>query len=1789
MESPLFAQHSQDAKLGDWHPAQRPDKHKMLDQADELDMDIRLSPAYGVIHESSHQAVDLKFGPPVAQKPDAAQPFLETGGPGQTSADDRLQSEVNSAAVKNTQAFGNEDVTGIPQRQEPHVGWQDEGAPGLPYHERTLTQDSEATFAKAQTGADGRIPESEGYPPKKTEPDLPQETEFSARSTMTEAFDGDEFENLGNYSRTNSFPDVPPIPNSRLHALPQSQAEDILEENEEDIIAVADDCKSSFPSEASTDGIPKVSFDDLQNERDGDLYTQPATIQGLGVPNSPDEEARYEEGLPLVPSEPQQREALEGLNGGRETANSLEAEWPCEDNFLDGLSTAPRDNYFRPQPLDRKSTSQVLDSMHYAPHNETHDDSSSRKKPSALPASVDGGTSASSGIIVPRERGEHHLTKPITESKDEDLAAMWQAALDDDELLDEEPSIGHPALFEDDGKHFLQDEINESAAQSATTPSRLVPYGADETEQRPWIATNLSDHSGQPGQNRYVSTSFANPQRQPSQGYSTQQLSADLSQTLPPVRNGLSNTNSAPTGFQVLPQQHPPAYRNFSSLRPPMQSSDQSFSDKSKGGYTSPYDLPMNVTRPKKRHYTQQLRPDTSSSAAASRPPPPPRSSSMFTSGSPVVEAHPPLPSFPKSTMSEPSAHAPFVVSKQQSSTGGFFEDLPSIRPRPLTQARRPSPPVQQMTGPTQTSAQAGKPVGPSSSEQTYDLVPPERVSLYDNVPLQRPAGPPMPAVSSRYSPALTSRAHVPPPRTRYAASPSGGPRGPPTQTQPFQPRTSSPLAQNEAKIQQQQQAAAPAGAVSAQDAQQPLSGDLSKQREQHMRGTESSVSPERRSQVNQSFPPMASGRYTQMTNSSTPSYSIYTPESDQLRLSSPSSATLSQEQQRSESLHGFAPPRRSQTQSPGAIKSRPSLPTVSKDTYQRPASANETAVPQQPRQTTVTSIHQPPRRARGFSQSLDYVKPSDGRENDSLERWKGCPIIKFGFGGTIVTTFPKQIPRYASGRSKPFIKCSPSEVKIQSAKTLALDEPITSFPGPLKSKSKKKDILDWLSQRIAQFNDEYMQISHSAALPDRRTRQEEKIILWRIIQVFVEYDGLIEGKASAEKAITLILSSSMAEGPMENLPPSSNNRPSGISRAIGASTLSDPTNPEDLEALRRLLLQGERERAVWHALDRRMWAHAMLISSTMDKSVWKQVLQEFIRQEVRAFGENTESLAALYQIFAGNWEESVDELVPPSARAGLQFVSKAAGPGRTRNALDGLERWRETLTLALSNRSQDDGKALVALGRLLSGYGRVEAAHTCFILARAPGVFGGADDPSVNVALLGVDHLQYPCDFSRDFDSILLTEIYDFACTVLASSTSVTVSPHLQPYRLYHALILAEYGYRFEAQQYCEVITNALKSTTKRPLYYHDLLFGTLDELVSRLHQAPTDSSSSWMSKPSLDKVSGSFFSRVNQFIAGDDSDADSAASGKGLNPVTGPFAGVSRDTPNISRSSSSTDLYGSYSNTPPLRGELVASRYAPNGQYAPRSSLENKGGLPQEYRRPSEPDSVKPMSSAYQCSPTLSRPASSGNQYHQPPQLQAAPQQGYPPRNEGHLPAPPSHSSYMSEALPKEISTSLYEQEPYRPAPPPDIEPSQDLGQHQPIAPGTSLASPPPSHQPPASTYAPSNSSYLPLGQIDELSAPQVAASYSAYEPPSYSAYSNPTYAPNTDTSQSNDESPVKEKLKGKSFMDDNDADFEARAAAVLKQEKAQKDRDVDEAFRKVAEADGEYPFPMNLLSAC
>ncbi|KAF2145878.1 uncharacterized protein K452DRAFT_315179 [Aplosporella prunicola CBS 121167] len=1460
-----------------------------------------------------------------------------------------------------------------------------------------------------------------------------------------------------------------------------------------------------------------------------------------------------------------------------------------------------------------------------------------------------------------------------TENKEPDLSAMWAEALADDDLLDDTPaesgSVDPSAFFlDEDDEGFLDDTVPQPDQNGTQTPDAAAPGT---------VSTSASKYApaapAQPAPAPTVTNPYA-PQGLQKVNLSQPSMPAQVS---PYGAYASASPYAASAPFQQQPTR-------------PAPTSAQSFAAKSKGGYSSPYDLPEDIVKPKRRAPVHsQTMPIPQQRA------PPPRISSMYSN--PASPAMPPPSAASMSpAMASPSVQpptgafggsAPPERPKPPTSkpSSGFFEELPVVpKPRPsgryTPQVIAPTPPPQQAVpppGPPPAQFQPPPPVRQSS--QTYAPPPPVAAPVQRPAstvyappvpppvqrpasttyaapvvpPVQRPASttyapptvpqvqrsvssyapaaaqpvpPPMPrsttayappaapqlqqperldpfpaaattsatstlapvppavpATAARYSPAppaapaVASRYSPAPPSapstgSKYSPAPPSAPLNPQNRysaeptvplpkpaTMPFAPRTSSPLAFHSTPHHQEH--VPPPRPSSSTSLQQSIASVEDSYRRASLEPVQETLlhtaqKPATPPPPPRSVPASVVGSPKRRSTANYTPQSAYAPQSSYTPQSNPPQYHrnfVSSPGQDSE----MPPVRRSQSQSPGATMKGPKLAMAP---IERPASVTGLASPVGGPQAQYTpSVPASAGRKRTFSVNLNYIKPTDELAMDPLERWKGSPIFKWGLGGSVLTTFPKHIPRYGTGAVGAMIKCTPGEVKLQSAKTLCpLSDSVAKFPGPLKTKGKKKDVLGWLKSNIESMDKDYREkIFNGELLAEARTRFEEKILLWKILEIFVEHDGHLEGSDAVNQAVKKVLAPEGSES-SEGGPVLTSADLMGQTTSTGSAVTAEPIDPQAVDQLRAHLLKGDREKAVWDAVDKRLWGHAMLIASTLSKDLWKQVVQEFVRQDVRKVSGNNQSLAALYEVFAGNWEDSIDELVPASARAGFQMVSKTDRSGANTNVLEGLDRWRETLLLVTSNRSEGDNQALVALGKLLAGYGRVEAAHICFLFARTAVILGGAEDPAAHLVLIGADRF----DVGKEMEPILLTEIFEYAVT-LSSSMAPPAIPHLQAYKLARAFTLAEYGYRTEAQAYCDSIAAAMKSTTKVSPYYHSTLVSELDDLIKRLSQSPKDGSSSWISKPTMGKVSSSVWSSFNKFVAGED-DSDGASTGGAAADQRSPFAKMSGETPTVSRSPSVADLSGSFGAAMSgINSSAVAgSRYAPAAPsaYAPRSSMEKASRYAPQNSSPyapsrssmetmERPDMVTDPMFAHQETPPSS--------YNPSSQYAPKPASVYAPSGLSSTTSPPNSMNPLGS--------------PYSP--------TTAMGSYQPLAatmhneaagdnaPQTNNFGPPlGSNGPQKSPYEPQTSPYDPPASSYEPPT-------SSYEPPT-SSYEPPSYQPYEPEPEEEKEAETKPK---KSMMDDDDDDeLERRAATLKAQQKAEADRIADEAFRKAAEAD-------------
>lgn len=406
-----------------------------------------------------------------------------------------------------------------------------------------------------------------------------------------------------------------------------------------------------------------------------------------------------------------------------------------------------------------------------------------------------------------------------------------------------------------------------------------------------------------------------------------------------------------------------------------------------------------------------------------------------------------------------------------------------------------------------------------------------------------------------------------------------------------------------------------------------------------------------------------------------------------------------------------------------------------------------------------------------------------------------------------------------------------------------------------------------------------------------------------------------------------------------------------------------------------------------------------------------------------------------------------------------------------------------------------------------------------------AGAIYGGAQEPTTTFSLLGADHTKEG-EFARDMDMIMLSELYEFAISLSPQASSVTpIFPHMQVWKLYHAIVLAETGRKTDAQKYCDAIAAAVKAWNRPNPYFHKAFFDRLEDLTKRLQEAPRDTSSAsgptFFGKLTSDAVSTSMWSTFNKFVSGDEAKEGEQKDGEG------PFG---RITPDVSRNQSSVDLYNTYQQSTPTYGtpsgssptasrapgptmNAAASRYAPGA--SARSSQEGPRPNPYELRRTST---------------DISRGTQGGYDGYQGGSHQG----GYNPQP-GHQHDQQSNSNYTS---PRSAGFNN------------SYQPRQSLDSTPEVA-----ERPIPSHY---SSYEPSTA----------------GATSGGYEPPSNSGgYAPPSdeFVPYQPEPDNEEEESDKQKPKKKSMLDDDDDDFSKRTEAVKKADAERKRKEEEEAKKK------------------
>ncbi|THH33921.1 hypothetical protein EUX98_g247 [Antrodiella citrinella] len=568
---------------------------------------------------------------------------------------------------------------------------------------------------------------------------------------------------------------------------------------------------------------------------------------------------------------------------------------------------------------------------------------------------------------------------------------------------------------------------------------------------------------------------------------------------------------------------------------------------------------------------------------------------------------------------------------------------------------------------------------------------------------------------------------------------------------------------------------------------------------------------------------------------------------------------------------------------------------------------------------------------AARLTQAPYAPSPSLLGSNDPLGRTSvKIPVVSFGFGGKLVTCF-HGASNITAGFDVAMSSRQSTDIHIHTIHKLvpqsALDESSASYPGPLFSdpgsptaslvrtataahtKTKKARVIKYLDDRAEELS-RGLGYLHRDSMEGKRAEAKHTLLL--LLKVMIENDGKVSGSAQIDAAVRQVLVPHIA------------NQDAGVAVSLHDAPISVNTlRTAHLDNIQDLLIRGERRLAFQYAADEKLWAHAMVIASSIDRDSWKDVVKEFVQTELSSNAASSdvnsaalkgrEPLRVAYSLFAGQGAESVQQLAQQKLlidhATGLQVLAPHASVtplspnfphSNSGSAIpqEVLSKWSQTAAMIFSNpMTTEASSALTALGDQLSTNNWIEAAHVCYLLSPQTSLIGGVSNSTSRIVLVGGPNPAMIPNFWKDTDPIILSEITEFALSLA--------------YRLIRATYLAEVGYVQAAHR-------------------------------DRLIAAPQlDKTGSWigtkMTRPSLDKLGNWLEGRLTSFIAGEGDTAAHENVRDQDRSFAGPFAhyaqissATSSTIPTPQRST--TDLTEvPHTSTPPYRsGSAMALRPA-------------------------------------------------------------------------------------------------------------------------------------------------------------------------------------------------------------------------------------------------------------------
>lgn len=308
------------------------------------------------------------------------------------------------------------------------------------------------------------------------------------------------------------------------------------------------------------------------------------------------------------------------------------------------------------------------------------------------------------------------------------------------------------------------------------------------------------------------------------------------------------------------------------------------------------------------------------------------------------------------------------------------------------------------------------------------------------------------------------------------------------------------------------------------------------------------------------------------------------------------------------------------------------------------------------------------------------------------------------------------------------------------------------------------------------------------------------------------------------------------------------------------SKSVNDPQS--SLVTLQSYLLQGNQEEAIKFAIENELWAHALLISSSLNPAALQGVVNRFAYSQLA----DCSPLQTLY--------------VSKCGQCSSLFVQNVERPqaGRRGSFSDAplVKNWTSNLAMLLSNPSSNSAQqkaVIIQLGDTLWKYYRhSEAAHVCY-LAADEAIDGSR---SSRIVLIGGDHISHVRTFFN-LSTFYRTEIYEYS---RKRKDKYFILSSFQPYKLLYVTLLIDFGFHELAMDYILQIQADVENSDKKlfrngagnnisQVVYTTNFLEQLKVLDSRLKNLGAKGGSK-KSAVSASKVISSIFNKMTDFFVG-------------------------------------------------------------------------------------------------------------------------------------------------------------------------------------------------------------------------------------------------------------------------------------------------------------------------------